>query len=275
MKSITLACSQTAAIVSLAALSVLFTPNSSRAAVSNFGDPTTWLPVIYGSGVQVATLDGGTAFQVTYSPGAQPTPPTGGVGVDEMSTFAIGGDFSIQVGYTLNAWPPGNRVDLAVTLGALPYAIGLILSDQGTPTIGLSGRVQVSRVGGVVSTSYWDPTTSAWDPFVVLAYNSTQDFQISFGSASATTLGQTVQFTFDDPVITAQTILPGPYAPFDPSFWQPPWGSTTPPTSAVPDANSLWTDAVALLGLCVAGAVRGRLTRASPARPSGALRLAD
>ncbi|MGA2864077.1 MAG: hypothetical protein ABSF95_06270 [Verrucomicrobiota bacterium] len=232
--------------------------NICEAAMTDFGDNTEWMPTVFGLGVQMNNVANG--FQVGFATDAHP----GGVvsssyptviAAGYQSTFELRGDFTIDVSYSLNVWPAASGVRLGI--GLMPY-LGVqrecTIYTSGdaysvnaagfsyVSTTDRSGMMQLARVGGTLTGSYWNPTSQSW-----VAIRSAQGYSEDFGvglsawTDSSTFGHQSVELTMNNLAISAQTILSGPY-PL-PYWVQPTSGGGIP---AVPEANTLWAGALAL-----------------------------
>jgi hypothetical protein len=194
-----------------------------KATLANFSDSSAWTPYVYGSGVQLNNVNGGGGLQVDFAAGAQPVDQNG-MWAGYISTFSLQGDFVIQMNYTLNTWPPDpNGVRLAITLApwvgmereSTFYTSGnaYCLQTYGgltyVPTTALSGMLQMARVGGTLTGSYWDPISASW-VVVGSASGYSQDFSVYAVSWTDTaTFGhQAVEVTLNDLEITG-TAIPG------------------------------------------------------------------
>jgi hypothetical protein len=172
--------------LTFAAIAML-TCHVSKAAMTDFSDNTFWTPEIGGSGIQLNTVNNGSGVQVDFAAGT-----SGGAGY--RSTFALQGDFAIQVNYTLNAWPSGNNALVGISLA--PF-IGSMRSDsiytsgdayafeagglRSLPTSDQSGMLRMVRVGDTLSGYYWSAASSAW-VLTGSAPGYPQDFGVFVGS---------------------------------------------------------------------------------------------
>jgi len=192
---------------------------------SNFSDASTWTRHVLGSGVQLTPA--GNGFEVDYAAGTQPGANNAICG-GYMSTFALRGDFTLDIDYTLKTWPASGGVRLG--LGVWPH-ICMIRQGQGPytqewhtfgagpyesiPTDDRHGTLRLVRAGGTLQGYYKSLTDGSWvlvgsrsgDPVFL------QDFQVSVQSWTdgSTFGGQPVAITLGNFVMTADTVLPGPY----------------------------------------------------------------
>jgi len=211
-----------------------------------------WTPYVYGSGVQMQTVDNGYAFKSDYAANAQPVniPPIAEFPADYSmttgyySSFLMRGDFSVRMSYTLDVWPPSpNGILLGITLApfigtlressiytgdAYAFVVG---GPASVPTTDQSGSLMMSRVGETLSSYYWNTATTSWVSLgSVVGYS--QDFPITLSTALTGPFGaHAVEVTLGD-VQIAGTMVAGPSSP-------------------VPEASTLWTGigALAIAGL--------------------------
>jgi hypothetical protein len=191
----------------------MLTCHITKAAMANFGDSTAWTPYAYGSGVTLNTASDGSEFQVDFAANAQGDNMSAGY----VSTFSLHGDFVIDMDFALNVWPPpANGVRLAIGLGGGSGTIRestIYTSGDGynfaannswhiVPATGLSGRLQMARVGDTLSGSYWDATLASWI-LIGSASGFSQDFPVWVSSWTDGTFGhQPVQVAMNDVQIT-------------------------------------------------------------------------
>ncbi len=194
---------------------------------SNFSDTATWIPLVKGSGVQLTPV--GQGFATAYAANTQPDPGKGmGIAAGYMSSFALRGDFTIDIDYALTTWPAscGVRLGLGVwpsicmirqgqgpytqewlTFGAGPYA--------SIPTADQHGTLRLVRKGGELLGYYRSLTDGSWVLVGSRKDNPvfTNDFQVFVCSwTDSSTFGeQAVGITLSNFVMTAGTVLPGPY----------------------------------------------------------------
>ncbi len=195
---------------------------------SNFSDMSTWIRHTGGSGVQLTPA--GNGFEVAYAAGAQPS-PGGGMGIHAgyISTFALRGDFTMDIDYALTTWPASSGVRLG--LGVCWPSICMIRQGQGPytqesytfgagpyvsiPTGDQHGTLRLVRAGGALLGYCRSLSDGSW----VLVGSRTgdpvfaNDFQVSVNSwTDSSTFGQeAVGIRLSNFVLTADTVLPGPY----------------------------------------------------------------
>jgi hypothetical protein len=203
----------------------MLTCHITKAAMADFGDSTAWMPYTFGSGVQLNNVNGGSGLQIDFAAGAQPVDQNG-MWAGYISTFALQGNFAIQMNYTLNTWPSvpnGNGVRLAITLAPWiglerestfysagdAYCLQTYSGATFVPTTDRSGTLQMVRVGNTLSGYYWSASSQAW-VFVGSASGYSQDFAVYAvaWTDTATFAHQAVQVTLNDLQITG-TVIPG------------------------------------------------------------------
>ena len=190
----------------------LLTCHMTKAAMTDFGDSTYWTPYAYGSGVELNNVNSGSGFQVTFAANAGGNNMSAGY----VSTFSLRGDFVIDMDFTLNVWPPPpNGVRLAISLGAnigqtrestiYTSGDGYNFAANGWHIVagtGLNGTLQIARVGGTLSGSYWDAILASW-VLIGSASGFSQDFPVTMSSWSDGWFGhQAVEVTMNDVHIT-------------------------------------------------------------------------
>ena len=211
---------------------------------SNFADTSTWVRCMLGSGVQLTPA--GNGFEADYAAEAQPD-AKGDICAGYFSTFALRGDFTLDIDYTLTTWPASSGVRLGLVLWP---SICMIRQGQGPstqewhtfgggpyaniPTDDRQGTLRLVRKGGELLGYYL--TGGTWvlvgsrtgDPVF------TNDFQVFVHSwtASSDFGRQAVGIRLSNFVMTADTVLPGPYG-------APSWTTTPPPVPATPVGH--WT----------------------------------
>jgi len=249
-------------------LAVWMGNNTARGAVADFGDPSMWTPSVYGTGVSSQIVDNGAGFQADFAANAQPVnvppflnfPAGNGMFVNYISTFALHGDFTLEVNYALDLWPSApNGILLGITLSpfvgtlrestiytgdAYAFAAGGYVS---MPTTDLSGTLAMTRVGGTLSGYYWSAAQGAWVG-IGSAAGFSQDLSLLVNAGlSGTYGGHAVEVTLSNLEIGTQpltgTIIPVP----------------APPPSSAPEAGTAWC------GLGAVGLVGWRQGRSSRA----------
>jgi hypothetical protein len=197
--------------------------------ISNFSDAGTWIRYVYGSGVQVTPS--GNGFEADYAAGAQPG-PNNGISAGYTSTFALRGDFTLDIDYRLKTWPAESGIRLGLGVwpsicmiragtaeGGQMYS-GELYSFSAGPFVTVQtsdrrGTLRLVRRGGTLSGYY---RSSAGGPWVLAGSRSgdpvfLQDFQVSVESwtDSSSFGGRPVALTLGNFVMTADTVLPGRY----------------------------------------------------------------
>ena len=219
----------------------------------NFADASSWIRIVGGSGVRLTPMHNG--FEVDYAdqaqPGAnEPTPDTMYAGY--ISTFAVHGDFTLDIDYCLKTWPAENGIRLGV--GIWPY-VGMLragTTEGGeiysftagpaftVPTSDRQGTLRLVRSGGTLLGYYRSSAGGAW----VLAGSRSgdpvfsEDLQVGLSSwAHGSSFGtQPAAITMGNFVMTAEAVLPGPYGL---PYWVAPQSAPAAPqeTSVPPLAS--------------------------------------
>jgi hypothetical protein len=187
-------------------------------------------------------VNNGHGFRVSFAATAQPGPVllsssaiTFCAGYE--SAFALSGNFTIEINYSLNTWPANNGV--MIGMGLIPFvaetrqSAGIHGASEcytlangpavQVPTTDMSGTMRLSLQGNTLTGSYWDASSQSW---VVIGsatgfrgpdgpWPTTGPFQIYIdaGSDTAQFGDEQVVATISCISITADpnTILPGPY----------------------------------------------------------------
>jgi tetratricopeptide (TPR) repeat protein len=197
---------------------------------SNFSDTSTWIFYVLGSGVQLTPAANG--FEVDYAAEAQPS-ANGGIAGAYISTFALRGDFTLDIDYTLKTWPADSGVRLGLDVWPSVCMIRAGTGDMGeiysfsagpfvnVPTSDKQGCLRLVRSGGTLLGYY---RSSAGGPWILAGSRSgdpafLQDFQVSVQSwTDSSSFGRRpVAITLGNFVMTADTVLPGPYGV---PFWK-------------------------------------------------------
>jgi tetratricopeptide (TPR) repeat protein len=191
---------------------------------SNFSDASTWMHYVAGSGLQLTPT--GNGFEVDYAAGAREV-ANGGICASYISTFALRGDFTLDIDYALKTWPADSGIRLGLDVWPSVCMIRAGTADMGqiysfsagpfvnVPTSDPQGSLRLVRSGGTLLGYY---RSSAGGPWILAGSRSgdpvfLQDFQVcvsswthdfSFG-------GRPVAVTLGNFVMTADTVLPGPY----------------------------------------------------------------
>ncbi len=192
---------------------------------SNFSDASTWSRFVVGAGVQLTPADNG--FEAVYPSGVQPD-ANGALCAGYVSTFALHGDFTMDIDYTLKTWPPSGGVRLGLDVWP---SINMIREGQGPdtqeeysfgsgpfvkiPTGDRRGALRLARKGGTLLGYYRSSSDGPWVLAGARSGNPVflQDFQVSVQSWADSSCfgGQPVAVSFGNFVMTADTVLPGPY----------------------------------------------------------------
>ncbi len=188
---------------------------------SDFADAATWTRQVAGDGVQVRPS--GNGFDVDYSAEASgPGVLSGGY----VSTFALRGDFTLDIDYTLKNWPEANGVRLGV--GIRPFVSthrastvewGEIYSFAGGPFVNVptddqQGSLRLVRRGGTILGYHRSSPDEAWVLTGKQSGNPVflQDYQVNVVSWTGNGFGgQAVGFRLSNFTMTADKVLPGPY----------------------------------------------------------------
>ena len=198
--------------------------------MSDFADTANWSRRVSGTGIRLRPS--GNGFEIDYS--AEARPDSAGMVAGYTSTFALRGDFTLDVDYTLKEWPPvsGVRLGLGVwpsictirealpelgdayTFGAGPY--------EHIPTGDRHGSLRLVRTGGTLAGYYRSSHSSPWVRIGSRSDNPVflNDFQVSVASWTSEDAfaRQPVAITLDNLAMTADTVLPGPYGVPPPGF---------------------------------------------------------
>ena len=234
-----------------------------QSATSDFANRTQWTPCVQGSGVRLAPS--GQSFATTYSADAQPTPGNGlGIAAGYISTFAMRGDFTMDIDYTLTTWPADSGVRLGLDVwpsicmireGAGPYTHEQYTFGAGpflsTPTSAQRGSLRLVRTGGTLLGYYRNSSGGSW---VLVGSRSgdpvfTNDFQVFVSSwTDSSTFGQKpVGITLGNFTLTADTTLLGP-------FGVPSWAGS-PAITQQPQNLTVAPGAVAVFDVAASGLV--------------------
>jgi hypothetical protein len=194
---------------------------------SNFSDTSTWIRWAPGTGVELTPA--GQGFATAYAANAQPNPnPVNGKGIPAgyISTFALRGDFTLDIDYALTTWPASSGVRLGLAVwpsvcmirqGQGPYTQEWLTFGAGPyssiPTDERHGTLRLARAGGTLLGYYRSLTDGSWvlvgsrtgDPVF------TNDFQVSVNSwTDSSTFGhEAVGITLSNFVVKADTVCPG------------------------------------------------------------------
>ena len=189
--------------------------------LSNFSDQAHWMYHVLGTGVRVKPS--GNGFDVDYSPEAA----GGGVSAGGyISTFALRGDFTLDIDYALRKWPEENGVRLGVAVRPFVGMCRASTPEWGEvysfvagpfvnpPTDDEHGSLRLVREGGTLRGYYRSSPNEEW----VLAGSRSddpvfaEDFQVRVASWTGNgSGGQAVSLTLSNFALTAERLLPGPF----------------------------------------------------------------
>jgi hypothetical protein len=178
----------------------------------NFADTSQWIDNIHGGGPSLIPHDHG--FDATIPSGVTPA----GVFLAEYdAAFLVAGDFDVQVDYSLSEWGVGGKVGTSVaewygedrvSVGGESYVFGaggLVFQT----TTDMSGKFRLVRDGSSFSGYAWNNDAGTWT-MIGSGTVTTADLQLSIGTWSEFALGHSVEVAFDNPIISADSIVPLP-----------------------------------------------------------------
>jgi len=207
--------------LSVAAIAMLVSPIA-QAELSDFSDATLWTPHISGFGPSIQNVAGG--FKVNMPADSHGIYPSIDFNAGYESTFALHGDFTIDVDYTLTTWPVGNGMRLGIEiapwfvsvrasqvwLNSNPGDEGYVFASGGmngvVPTTDLAGTLRLARSGSTLGGYF--RSGQNWVS-IGSGQVDTSDFTVQLVAWSDDRFftGQTVELGFSNPTISAEAFV--------------------------------------------------------------------